>query len=159
MVRLRVPRETVKGRGHTNFRPCVLILVLTLTCASAFGQSAITTPILNVQDSANDTAALPLVQVQGGSTSSTLGTVITSQAKSTVYSGNIFTTLAGIPNVIGSGYGGLSLAQLGALSDNSAGVSSPFLSLCAQQIVSGATTPACWSFQVQGGVLGFGRPA
>jgi hypothetical protein len=137
------------GRGHMNFRPCLLIPALIIIAVSAFGQSAITTPILNVQDSPSDSAALPLLQVQGGSTSSTLGTVVTSQGKSTLYSGNIFTTLAGITNVNGPGYGGLSLVQLGTQSG--AGVNSPFLSLCAQQLKSNVSTPECWSFQVQGG--------
>jgi hypothetical protein len=134
------------GRHYANARSSFLILVLCMPLASVVGQSSIPNPILNVQDSAGDGAAQPLVQVQGGSTASTLGVVVTSQATGAVYTGNIFTTISGIT---GTGFGGLSLAQLGT--STTTGVSSPFLSLCAQQVFSSTPTPECWSFQVLGG--------
>ena len=128
--------------NHLGIRGSFLGLVLTLSLAAAFGQ--IPNPVLNVQDSPSDTAVQPLVLVQGGSTSSTLGVEVASQSTGTT-NGNPLTTLGGIMQ---TGFGGLSLVQLG--SSTSTGQGSPFFSMCAQQLISGSTTPQCWSWQVLG---------
>lgn len=61
-----------------------LILFVTLACAPIAAQTAIPSPLLVLQDPANDGAALPLFEVIGGSQSSTLGAEITSQSQSTI---------------------------------------------------------------------------
>ena len=125
-----------------KFHSSFLILVVTLTSATAIAQIAIPNPLLVLQDADGDTATLPLLGVYGGAHSSTLGVEIKGQ------------TTTGAPGTapslsfINPGFGGLSLVQLGT---TSTGVSSPFLSLCAQQEISSVLTPECWSFQVSGG--------
>src|ERR1035441_6555767 len=102
--------ETAMKMNHLGIRGSFLGLVLTLSLAAAFGQ--IPNPVLNVQDSPSDTAVQPLVLVQGGSTSSTLGVEVASQSTGTT-NGNPLTTLGGIMQ---TGFGGLSLVQLGSWS-------------------------------------------
>ena len=53
--------------------PGYLILVIAFACTPMAAQTAISSPLLVLQDSANDTATLPLLKVIGGSTSKTLG--------------------------------------------------------------------------------------
>jgi hypothetical protein len=122
-----------------------LILVLGPWFVLGVAHSQITTPVLNIQDSSGDSATLPLLQVQGGSTSSTRGIEVDGHATGTLGTAPTF------PYISSPGFGGLSLLQLDKVMGDTAGVASPFLSLCAQQVINSSTTPECWYFQVNGG--------
>ncbi len=107
----------------------------------------ITGPFLTLQDVSGDTGTLPLQELVGGLNAASLGLEITSTA------GTAGTALPPLSTIMGQGYGGLSLVQLG-LASSTAGVSSPVLTMCAQQYGtagSGGAGTDCWSWQVQGG--------
>jgi len=127
----------------TRPRAWLLSLFFASCCPATVGQT-ISTPIVNVQDSASDSAAQPLVLVQGGQTATTLGVEVTASTTTSPQT-NPLATLTSIMGNGSGGFGGLSLVQLG---NTSTGVSSPPLALCAQQDISGTLTPECWYFQV-----------
>ena len=142
-----------KARDRRNIFTTLLAALVVLSSASALGQAPITAPLFNVLDFSGDTGAFPLLEVQGGQTSSTLGIEVTSQS--------IVTTTAHpapVDVIMGSGFGNLSLVQTGGLLMTSAGAGqgSPFLSMCAQQLTSTGinnttTGYSCWNWQVLGG--------
>ena len=142
-----------KARDRRNIFTTLLAALVVLSSVSALGQAPITAPLFNVLDFSGDTGAFPLLEVQGGQTSSTLGIEVTSQS--------LLTSPPALPplNVImPAGFGGLSLVQTGGLTNTSAGAGqgSPVFSMCAQQVIStGINTTntgyACWNWQVSGG--------
>lgn len=69
-------------RSEIVLRGSVLALALLVSLEPALGQTpgTITAPILNILDFSGDTEAFPLLQVQGGTGSSTLGIEATSQS-------------------------------------------------------------------------------
>jgi hypothetical protein len=135
-------------KNSINLPKSLLPLVLAASCALAHGQSPspIANPLLTIMDVSTDTATLPLLEVAGGTGSSTQGIEVTSQTTGT---GGALGSLTLQP----AGYGGLTLLQTGAAT-STGGQNSPMLSLCAQQLTgtgSGTSTPQCWNLQVLGG--------
>ena len=113
----------------------------------------INNPFLWLLDTASDTGVEPLILVNGGQNSNTLGIEITSQT-------NVAATVIAPPwsTMMPAGYGGLALVQTGAATSTAA-YSSPSLAMCANQYGgAGATGPACWWWQVQGGNPGVTNP-
>jgi hypothetical protein len=104
--------------------------------------SNITSPFLILEDASNDTGVFPLLELEGGLASDSLGIEVTSQSVITAGTAPSLSNMAG-------GFGGLSLVQLGGAT-SAAGQSSPVFSMCAQQYTT-LTQPACWSWQVLGG--------
>lgn len=139
----------------------LLSLTLAVSAISALGQVAPSTtglvltnsttsnnPFLWLQDSSGNTGLFPILEVSGGSASQTLGIEVTSQSVSTVG------TAPTLSSIMGTGFGGLSLVQMGAAGTNGPGRASPAFAMCANQYGSagaGGQGPDCWYWQVAGG--------
>jgi len=137
---------------HVILRRGLLALVLFLPLDQAFGQTG-TPPFLNILDFTNDGTASPLLMLQGGQTSSTVGAEITSQSTSS--------TTSSLPNlgaIMGMGFGGLSLVQTSPATTNGTtgtGEASPFFCISGNQWngtvpPSGASVAAVWCLHVHG---------
>lgn len=125
-------RKAFVEKGHVNLRKSFVILALGVSSVAARGQAApITTPLLNILDFGSDTGLEPLLLVQGGATSSTLGVEVTSQSTLTQTS-----NLPPLNTIMGTGFGGLSLVQTG-LANSTNGQDSPVFAMCAQQWSTG----------------------
>ncbi|HEY3972141.1 MAG TPA: hypothetical protein VGM18_04005 [Candidatus Sulfotelmatobacter sp.] len=138
-----------------------LLLGPVVLCVTAFGQVAPSTtglvltnsttsnnPFLWLVDSGSNTGLFPILEVSGGVTSQTFGIEVTSQA--TTATG----TAPTLSTIMGTGFGGLSLVQMGSAATNGPGVPSPAFAMCANQYGtggSGGQGPDCWYWQVQGG--------
>jgi hypothetical protein len=112
----------------------------------AFGQS--TPPFLNILDFASDSAASPLLLLQGGQTASTLGVEVTTQS-----TGSTTSNLPNLGSIMGIGFGGLSLVQTSP-AVNGAGQNSPFFCTSGNQWNTAgtpATVAAVWCLHVHGG--------
>lgn len=105
-------------------------------------------PFLWLQDSTGDSGVVPILEITGGQTASTLGVEVTSQANSTTGNAPPLST------IMPAGYGGLSLVQ-NSTATSSTGVSSPVFAMCGSQygdkVMPANPGPACWSWQILGG--------
>lgn len=87
----------------------------------------------------------PLLLVQAAATASSLGVEITSQSTTSAS-----TNLPPLSTIMPSGYGGLSLVQLGQATSGAV-QGSPVLAMCGQQYTgTGSSGYACWNWQVLG---------
>lgn len=136
----------MKGEVVLRIVPPAVALALAASCMPASAQTG-TPPLLNILDFSGDSTAQPLVLVTGAQPSSTLGIEVTSQSVTPAG------TAPSLSGIMGSGFGGLSLVQLGGAT-SSTGQGSPFFSICGQQYGTagvGGQGPDCWSWQVLGG--------
>ncbi len=141
-----------KARDRRNIFTTLLAALVVLSSASALGQAPITAPLFNVLDFSGDTGAFPLLEVQGGQTSSTLGIEVTSQSTTT--------TTSNLPNlgaIMGSGFGGMSLVQTSPANNTTGiGQGSPSFCISGNQWsgttgTMGSSVAAVWCLQVLGG--------
>lgn len=135
-------------KGELMLRNVILASALIFCFVPAFAQSPNTPPFLNILDFTNDGTASPLLLLQGGQTASTVGEEITSQSTSSTT-----TSLPNLGNIMGTGFGGLSLVQTSP-AVNGAGQNSPYLCISGNQWNTAgtpATIAAVWCLRVKGG--------